>query len=99
MIKHSRDARLLQHDLRDPDAEWITCPPPGKIALVSVIPAQQRRAEASACTSGALGILREGRHPQMNVILLCLELSSRFQQNGDGFRESCCGRGWHPANL
>ena len=42
---HGLDPRLLQHDLRDPDAIGIVVPPPGQIAQSAVEPRQQRARE------------------------------------------------------
>ena len=39
---HSRDARLLQHDLRNPDGVWIARAPPRQIPPIPFIPLHQR---------------------------------------------------------
>src|SRR6185369_13288729 len=41
VVDHSRDTRLLQHDLGDPDAVWIPGCSPGELPLLFAKPAQQ----------------------------------------------------------
>ncbi len=45
-LDHDGDARLLQHDLRDPDRIGVAAAPPGQVAPVGVVPAQQIAAYA-----------------------------------------------------
>ena len=45
VLDHGSDARLLQHDLRQPDAVGIARAAPGQIAGVRVIPGKKNGAE------------------------------------------------------
>ena len=40
---HGLDARLLEHDLGEPDVIGFAVTPPGQVAFVLFIPAEQRR--------------------------------------------------------
>src|SRR6202521_2538520 len=42
---HRCHARLLEHDLREPDAVWVACAPPRQIALELVEPSEQSSEE------------------------------------------------------
>ena len=45
MFDHGCDARLLQHDLRDPHPVRITVPAPRQIAGMRVVPCEERSPE------------------------------------------------------
>ena len=52
MVEDGRDAGLLEHDLREPDGIGIAGSTPGQIALVAVIPGEERAPEARPISVG-----------------------------------------------
>jgi hypothetical protein len=56
MVKHGADARLLQHDLAEPDAVGIASFAPWKVAAMLIVPAQQRAPDMNKILGGNSGI-------------------------------------------